>query len=406
MRQITASTTHNRSQGMTGFTLYETLRIFVPGALSVLLINMTARVAMGVDPFAPDGGAETLVSTLESVAVFAVAALMAGLLLYLIDFPSRVRISWDGDARYGSPLPSHALKDMLGDSKLPYLSLYFLLSDRYLSTEMHKRVYLFGSLFRVFVDLRVLLALAAVAGSAVSLTVSRASGMKLYPMIDAAYAPFFVALLAGLLIVGSFGVFEHRSRYRRRRFAEEQDSGEATKPVSFAPEVISDLRAIWRVGLTILVAAIAGCAVVADGRAAWLGWMLLAVAFVVWLWVEQGPVPESNRRATLRASIMGVLVGERQDSAQFSVAQRLMADLALLGPMLAYAINSSVALGRQPRALSVWGVFMLPCVAIMAIRKHELRLLNIYTDQVTWLELNRSRVEEIIESGTLPEAWD
>ena len=46
---------------MAGFTLYETLRIYVPGALAILLANLVARVAIGGDPLQADGGAEGFV---------------------------------------------------------------------------------------------------------------------------------------------------------------------------------------------------------------------------------------------------------------------------------------------------------------------------------------------------------
>lgn len=54
---------------MTGFTLYETLRIFVPGALAVLLTDFVLRLAVGPNPAVGDGDVGQLVVTLETVGV-------------------------------------------------------------------------------------------------------------------------------------------------------------------------------------------------------------------------------------------------------------------------------------------------------------------------------------------------
>lgn len=62
-------------------------------------------------------------------------------------------------------------------------------------------------------------------------------------------------------------------------------------------------------------------------------------------------------------------------------------------------------LGASSAALLSWGILILPCTAIMGIRKHELRLLSSYGDQTLWLEMHAKEVETIKNGGELPDEW-
>jgi hypothetical protein len=98
------------------------------------------------------------VSVLESPLWALGIALVAGLLLYAIDIPARTYLMRVGDPPAGKGLPSRHLGEMLSSEALKdrEMSVYFLLLDRFMHPETHRRIYLFGSLFRVFVDLRIL----------------------------------------------------------------------------------------------------------------------------------------------------------------------------------------------------------------------------------------------------------
>jgi len=78
---------------VSGFTIYETLRIFIPGALAALIANVVLRLATGSELGTPGAGAPAdLADALGAVATFALISLVLGLLLYLVDLPERLRI--------------------------------------------------------------------------------------------------------------------------------------------------------------------------------------------------------------------------------------------------------------------------------------------------------------------------
>jgi hypothetical protein len=61
--------------------------------------------------------------------------------------------------------------------------------------------------------------------------------------------------------------------------------------------------------------------------------------------------------------------------------------------------------GAPPAAVVSWGIIVLPCTAIMGIRKHEIRLLSSFGDQALWLELHAKEIATIRNTGTLPDPW-
>jgi len=130
-------------------------------------LDLVLRFVFGPDALAADGGARAAVLTIQSPLVAIAVATFLGLGFYMIDLPTKTRLYKEGDPKRFR-LPSMTLADHLKGTSLgnypSSLSLYFLISDRYLPPEFHKRVYLFGSLYRVYVDLRFLLAIAVTLG--------------------------------------------------------------------------------------------------------------------------------------------------------------------------------------------------------------------------------------------------
>ncbi len=373
---------------MSGFSLYETLRIFVPGALGVLIADLTVRLATGPDVFAPAPGFATdVVETLESTGPFAGLALFLGLLLYLVDLPTRTRI-YGGDPDQGSPLPTRTLGTMLSGTGLEddALGLYFVLSDKYLPEEMHRRVYLFGSLFRVYVDLRVLAATALVGGTLLAvISARRSAGLDEL----GAGALAFVAAGVALAIVAAVALFGARAQAVRGR---PRSGAQPATPVG--PSVV-----ILGLGALAVVLGL-----VLEAPAAYVSLVPGGAALAVWWAIEIGPPAPSER--TWRAAVFERLGVDRVAAPQFSVAQRVVTELALVAPPLAAASAAAVLQGRPEGSVIAWALLAVPATAIMSIRKHERRLLGIYADQSRWLELQKPKIMEIARTGTLPDKWE
>ncbi len=374
---------------MSGFTIYETLRIFLPGALGILFADLTVRLATGPEVFAPGRGvAEAVVESLESAGTFAGLAVLLGLLLYLVDMPARTRLI-EGDVARGYARPSDTLAAMLAGTALERdsLSLYFILSDKYLPEELHKRIYLFGSLYRVFVDLRVLAMTALVSGSLLAAVAARRDAARVTLEIgwEAVLATSVVALLVAA--VALFGVREHAVRRAR------------------SPR--TSTRGAWLVGPGLLILALAGAAA-AQAIAMPSPWAYAALvpggaALAVWWAVEIGPARPGEQ--TFRAALLGLLGLQSAVAPQFSVAQRTLTELALVVPAVVAASAAAALQGRPPASVLAWALLAVPAAAIMSIRKHETRLLGAYRQQSTWLCLQKAKIADIVTNG-LPDSWE
>lgn len=140
-----------------------TLKKVIPGSIAVAVLAAVLRLATGEGALLSGGPFAEVIAALQGTT-FLFAALVAGFILYLIDLPSRSRLSQEGDPDAGYQLPTNRLREMVKDTQLESksFSLYFILSDGKLPAELHRRVYFFGGMFRIYFDLRVL----AVVGTA------------------------------------------------------------------------------------------------------------------------------------------------------------------------------------------------------------------------------------------------
>lgn len=125
--------------GASSFEFYEGIRIFIPGAATVGLYTGV------VNTFALDAP-----NPANSFVAAAVAALLVGLLLYFIDYPSR-------GAAYRSGLPDQELKKWGLPRSLNPLNLYFVLMDTDVPGGIRSRALYMGSMYRIGVELAYLL---------------------------------------------------------------------------------------------------------------------------------------------------------------------------------------------------------------------------------------------------------
>jgi len=384
---------------VSGFTLYETLRIFLPGALGVFALDLALRFAFGVNPAAPDGGVRTVVNAIQSPLVGVFVAVFIGLALYLVDLPTKSRLYKEGDPPRKIQVPSAALAESMRGTALSEfpknLSLYFLLSDRYLPDELHKRIYLFGSLYRVYVDMRALLAFATVGGIAAGLAVASGhSGFHPSLLISSTSALVIAVLVLSVLAVGSSAIFSYAHNVRAKH-----ERGEASKRLRDEAKRIS-LCCVVLFALGILAVSLLGSG---EGLLLVIGGVLALGCLTLWSWIEIGP-PGGLGRTDLRSIVLsGLRAGV--GAVQYAPLERLLADVCLFLPWLIGAGVLYGNLGASSSALLTWGIFILPCTAIMGIRKHELRLLATYGDQVLWLELHAKEITAIRNTGQLPDTW-
>lgn len=386
---------------MSGFGFYETLRIFVPGVVALMILNVSLRLASGVGPLsAPEtGAAADVLGALDNASTSAGVALVIGLLLYAIDIPGRTRLSQEGDGW----LPSDRLKAMLEEAgaadgrRQRALSLYFIISDGYLPAELHRRVYLFGSLYRVYVDLRVLLALSLVA-TPIGLAY-RLSGVEPDALGNFRWTAVLVTFLVAILTIAA-GLAETLEYLQRRRRKTQRSSSTEVAPRGGV------LAGIPKLMLIMVVSLCGGAVLVVVGPplVQALGAAIAFGSFMLWLALEIGPVTDEDADATRRAKwLRSILPNRRGTSSQFTPIQRLAGDVSIVVAASSVAGVLGGALGRTATDNLAWAVLAVPLAAILGFRKHEQRQLNVYKDQTTWLELHEPEIQELARTGYLGE---
>lgn len=375
---------------MTGFTIYETLRIFTPGALAVFVLDVSLRLSTAHSVFGVGGSGPTdIADAIETVATFALLALVFGLFLYLVDLPERLRI-FRGDPGWAI-LPSTAMRSLIEDTS-PFaaqrykdyaLNLFFLFSDKYVPDDLHKRIYLFGAVYKIFVDLRVLTVTALVASVPAAIVAARIQGTdKVTPGFSTVGAIGVAVIVAYVVVMGAIA-----ARTRLVRHLESNPSDDPTRPPTLGMACV------------LVLAVLASAAIVIAARlrtpAAWISLLPAAAALTWWFWMEVGPPRTNSHR--WRDNGLAALGCERSDQPQFSPFQRTLIDLAIFVPFLVGASIADAHLGRPPTAVLAWAVFVVPATTIMTIRKHESRLLGAYRHQLAWLMLNEVKIKEVLE---------
>ena len=72
---------------MSGFTIYETLRILVPGALALVILDLVVRLATGTGVLTLGAGEPaTFIDFIEQAGTFAILTLVRGSVLVSVGF--------------------------------------------------------------------------------------------------------------------------------------------------------------------------------------------------------------------------------------------------------------------------------------------------------------------------------
>lgn len=413
---------------MSGFSIYETLRIFTPGVLAVFVFDVSIRMATSVSDGAAGTNSAVVINAIETVGTFAGLALIFGLLLYLIDFPERLRI-FNGDPQRGYMQPSARMREIAKGTPYEdhYLSVFFIMADQYLPEELHKRIYLFGALYKIYTDFRLLLVAAVVLSVPLSIASARAETQLVG---DLAFDPVafgsMMTVLLGVIGLGAFGTrtltvnrLEAHGPDPRRGLGIAQDGGQQTHATAVPRDrhsatdsgksylnLLEESRR--NAGPCLLVITLMTAAVTAASwlplSAAWCSTIFAFGALVAWLAVEVGP--PTTKSVRWRDRMLMKLGAPPSTEPQFSPWQRTLCDLALYIPAMVGASVAAAHLGREPATVAAWGVLIIPASLIMVIRKHERRLLGAYRHQITWIDLHAKKIEAIVRGAPLPKDLD
>lgn len=379
-----------------GFTLYETLRILIPGGLAAAILGAILHILRLTGDHR---GVEVIANNVTGSATFFVLALVLGFILYALDFPARTRLSREGDPAQGFKLPTTVLGDILKDTAgaRRSFSLYFLLSDAYMPAESHRRIYFFGGVYRIFADARILLAAGLVLGVHAAMVMNGAPPLtEQRPSV----ASFWYVVIAAALLVATGGLGElghaQRSIAKARREASYKSTSQPQRPIrDYASRIGRGLmKVLWP---TVIIAGASSLSIMLqqEGAAQTVtAWILATFALALWLMLEIGPPSEASR-THLRDSVLRRIGLSPWERTQYLPVQRLVFDLSLLVPVL---IGATAARSSEASLLvigSSWFALAFLCVFIMAVRKHEIRLLANYKDQVNWLEMNRCKIKRL-----------
>lgn len=390
---------------MSGLTIYETLRIFVPGAVAILILDVSVRIATGATLLSPEEGfAADVVTAIESTATFAVLALVVGLILYLVDLPNRMRLM-RGDPTQGITRPSERFGELVREAnsgvsamgRTPYpreleLSLSFVFLDKYLPADLHKRIYLFGSLYRIFVDVRIMLICAIGIGVPTALAnATRETGQASLPFDGTALA----AVLMVTAVIGLIGLQGAGQAARRTRKAVPGSDGEnVVEPAKLAwTDVIAPAGVLATGAVVATLVALKG----PDSHGYW-GTVVGIAACALWFGLECGPPGDNPEKWTFRDKCISTVNVRADARPQLPVWFRTVTDLALIVPSLVGATMLNATLGRPPLGALVWGVLAIPAVLIMTVRKHEHRLLSVYQHQNAFLAVSERAIVDALRA--------
>jgi hypothetical protein len=203
-------------------------------------------------------------------------------------------------------------------------------------------------------------------------------------------------LILSLLAIGSSAIFAYAHNVRARH-----GPGEAWKRLRDESQRIS-VCCLVLLTLGFLSVTLIGYG---QGVFVFIGTVLGLGCLTLWSWIEIGPPGGPEGRTDLR-SIVLTRLRATVGAVQYAPLERLLCDACLFAPWLIGAAVLYSNVGAPAAALLGWGVMILPCTAIMGIRKHEVRLLSSFGDQVLWLELHAKQIAIIRSTGTLPDAWN
>jgi hypothetical protein len=377
------------------FGLYESFRLLLPGGLAVLVFGLAFRLAAGAAN-GQGGLAQTVTSA--DAGQFLVAALASGFLLYLLDVPAHLRLYTEADPARGVILPTQRLSELWAgtpNAGRAYAG-YFLLSDAHLPPESHRRVYFFGSTYRIYAYARLLAA--AALGLVSPLAVWLAAQDPTASLVPSGH---WLAAAASLVLASAFTGAVGELSHAARATAPKPGRTRQERTREYRRKFATRTRSVAGPAIAVVAAQTAAVGVASRGTAASLAaaTLLAAVSVVLWGLVEVGPPPPPRAQISAHRVILVRLGAAQDEDTQYPPAQRTVVDLALLLPVAVAVAGAAQANGAPPSYVLLWGLLSVTCTLVMAVRKHEQRLLATYKDQLAWLELHRESVLAVGREG-------
>lgn len=343
--------------GASSFEFYEGIRIFIPGSVCVALYAAVVAT-FGLDAPTPT----------DSILGSALGALVCGLLLYFVDFPSH-------SAPFRNNLPDRELEKIELPDELEPKNLYFVLLDTEVPAGIKDRALYMGSMFRIGFELVYLLFVTSVCVVAVALLVPHAGAAQASTEVEAVLwvaLATFVGLLALALSFDLLRVTRHNRRAR------EDEELERKKHSS----VVADLSAL---DLCLLVLTLALLFAYGRSEVQPLGGAAVALPLAVWALRFQRGYPAGRGRKPCPRSIAVIWL---------SLAGAALCAVGLIDPPQASALGLVEAVGWLATALFAGG--------IVVSRGPEKKILGSYSTQRTWLNLNRPRICTYLEKCQEP----
>lgn len=337
--------------GASSFEFYEGIRIFIPGAICVALYAGVVAT-FGLNAPMPT----------ESIVGSALGALICGLLLYFVDFPTH-------SAAFRNGLPDRELEQFELPSWLNRTNFYFVLLDTALPTGIKDRALYMGSMFRIGYELTYLLFTTSVCVVSVALLVPSAGE----PRPDASVEPVLwiaLALFVGLFLLALSFDLLRITRGNRTAKPDRQKKHSS---------VIEDLSSV---DLCLLVLTAISLAAYGFSDVQPLGGVGIAVPLATWAVRYQRGYPSKKGRRPCRRLIAVIWL---------SVAGAALCIVGLLAMPEASTLGLGETIGWIGTALFAGG--------IVVSRGAEKKLLGSYSTQRTWLSLNADRVREYLEKS-------
>jgi hypothetical protein len=344
------------------FEAYEGIRILVPGAIAVsIYAGLVSTYQLNL--------ASPAANALGAI----VAALLAGLVLRFIDFPSR-------SAAYKNPYLPHRELRTWGIDVKPYgryTTLYFVILDVSFPATIRNRGLYMGSMFRIAFEGIYLVGLASLGVLALA-----AAFPDLGPVRGGAgWTRVVLCSVASAYGATLIYALVRQVRYKRAAPADRE------KPViPVRNELPSDIGRLGIGALVVALCAVVGFAITKEGFLA-----LAAVSLPATLWArlylvgvpDEAEPGQSRRPLSPPAAVL--LYGAAGTAACVCTA---------------FAVDSSATFDTTTAA--VWSLLTLVPTVLMADPGHERVLVGSFQTHLAWLQNHQ---DEIIEAHRLRGRW-
>ena len=358
----------------TSFEFNEGIRIIIPGAVTVALVDGIVRTA-------DDESKGLGLGTFSAV----VAAVLIGLLFYFVDAPAKATV-------YSHEQPTDTLRSWKEGTKdqVGTLNAYFVMLDKDVPPGIKVRATYMGSMYRIGYESIYLLVVASalVLGQTYwtwrSVDVSR-SGVP---------AAVWISMAVGVAMT-AFAWYANRVTQARRKQDQRAPTGPALRDY--------DLVVVGLAAVLLVVVLVTSCW---WDLARWV--LLIPTTTVLLLWgyrYFKGYATTSEDRLLVRAKsfvsawrasgykkVPPVRVPVRRATSAFRATRLVVASNILLG--LAYLGAPRYDSWLDRTELSMWLLIQATGVVLVIARGHERRLKGAYATQRTWMTLNKAKILE------------